>query len=526
MRIICAIGIPAAIIFASIEANAQELWAGKDGNIRNVDTRAMVMAGGDMYLATRNELYRMLGPGAGGKWESVFSLPAGENEIQCVAGHGSGMLIGTRQGIFRSFDRGGTWQRVFRAITPEKNDILSIDASRADGIVAGTGKGVYISSDEGAKWSDAGGALKNRRVDCVLLSNGAVYAGGDGGVFVKRSRDLDWERIYVKNSAGEVSGTSDEPVSDDAEYEEGTETALAIKGQRLYVGAGGNTAYTDDGGKTWASLPAEGFSGNVSCVLPAKSSEKVYCATSKGVFEFSPEKKAWRALYRGSDKPLNVRGIVFDAGGENVIWAATAGGVYRFDIGASAPEESFDIEKARQTIGIIYDGEPAFPELQKAAMRFAEVDPEKIKAWRAQARLSALVPKISFGTNRDTSNTYEIYTSATKDYFATGPDDISEGVDISVSWELGKIIWSDDQTNIDVRSRLTTQLRNDILDDLRRVYYERKRLQFELVSAPPKDLKMRFEKELRIKELTQAIDDLTGNYLSEHTKKEDGSGGG
>jgi len=33
------------------------------------------------------------------------------------------------------------------------------------------------------------------------------------------------------------------------------------------------------------------------------------------------------------------------------------------------------------------------------------------------------------------------------------------------------------------------QLRNDILDDLRRAYYERKRIQFELMTEPPKDLK-------------------------------------
>ena len=70
-----------------------------------------------------------------------------------------------------------------------------------------------------------------------------------------------------------------------------------------------------------------------------------------------------------------------------------------------------------------------------------------------------------------------------------------------------------------MRSRLTTELRNDILDDLRRAYYERKRLQFEMVTAAPKDLRMRFEKELRIKELTQVIDDLTGNYLTEHMKR-------
>lgn len=65
------------------------------------------------------------------------------------------------------------------------------------------------------------------------------------------------------------------------------------------------------------------------------------------------------------------------------------------------------------------------------------------------------------------------------------------------------------------------QLRNDILDDLRRAYYERKRLQFELMTNPPRDINARFEKEMRLQELTQAIDDLTGNYLSGHIRRAD-----
>ena len=100
-----------------------------------------------------------------------------------------------------------------------------------------------------------------------------------------------------------------------------------------------------------------------------------------------------------------------------------------------------------------------------------------------------------------------------------GPDDTSNGIDIAMSWDLAGIIWSDDQTSIDNRSRLTTQLRNDILDDLRRAYFERKRLQFEVAANPPKDLTARFDKELRIQELTQTLDDLTGNYFTEHVKK-------
>ena len=43
----------------------------------------------------------------------------------------------------------------------------------------------------------------------------------------------------------------------------------------------------------------------------------------------------------------------------------------------------------------------------------------------------------------------------------------------------------------------------------------------ELVAEPPKDSKLVFEKELRIEELTQAIDDLTGNYLSDRMRAAD-----
>jgi len=152
-------------------------------------------------------------------------------------------------------------------------------------------------------------------------------------------------------------------------------------------------------------------------------------------------------------------------------------------------------------------------------MRYAEVHPDKIKEWRAEAKLKALVPKVSVGIDHGISNTAEIYTSATRDYVVTGPDDVTDGWDVSLSWDLAGVIWSDDQTSIDVRSRLTTQLRNDILSDLRRIYYERKRIQYELFVEPPHDLKARFEKEMRLAELTQAIDDLTGNWLTGRGRK-------
>lgn len=511
-KILFAAALTAALLCP--QAGAQELWSGKSGNIENLDARAITVTRGETYLATSSELYRLLGPD--GKWESVFSLPAGDNEIRCVACDCDGMLIGTRQGIFKSFDQGRTWRRVFKAIVPEKSDILSMDVSFSEEIVAGTGKGVYFSDDSGVKWSDASGVLKNRRVDSVVFGKDAVYAAGPDGIFIKRNKEADWERIYVSGSSEAEREAEDDAGHTDEGEDDDQGIYLALKGTRVYAGSR-KIVYTDSDGKSWTDMPSDGLGGSVNCILPSSRSDTVYCATTKGVFVLLPGKSSWKELYRGTDKLSDVRNIVFGKESEDVIWAATANGAYRLE-SVDGFSGGIDVEKAGQFVNIIYDGEPIFAELQKAAMKFAEVDPGKIKAWRAQARLSALLPKISLGVDNDISNTYEIYTSATRDYITTGPDDISRGFDVSVSWELGKMVWSDDQTNIDVRSRLTTQLRNDILDDLRRAYYERKRLQFELISAPPKDLKARFEKELRVRELTQAIDDLTGNYFSDHIR--------
>lgn len=520
MRSVFVVFIIFAAVLAAGVTSAQEVWVGKDGNIRNIDMRAMVIAGGEMYLATRNEVYRTVGPKQ--KLEPVFALPSAENEIQCITGRGKEMFVGTRQGVFKSSDRGRQWSKIFKAIVPKKNDILSMGIGQDGGAVIGTGKGVFVAEGDGSRWRDASGVLKNKRIGCIVCGNGAVYAGADAGVYIKKAGSGDWERASIRSSAveGSESAAAEPEAIEVEEYGVDVDPCLALKGVRLYAGIGRKISYTEDYGKSWSDVGASGLAGAVTCILPSEASDVVYCATTKGVFEFSSEKKKWLELYRGADKVFDVRSIVFDKEGEKILWAATSKGLYRYESGRFIAEEFVDVEKIERTAHIIFDGEPPFEELQKAAMKLAEVDPDKIKKWRTQARLKALVPKISVGMDKSTSNTYEIYTSATKDYVTTGPDDINNGFDVSVSWELGDMIWSDDQTNIDVRSRLTTQLRNDILDDLRRAYYERKRLQFDMLASPSKDVKLRFEKELRIRELTQVLDDLTGNYFSSHLRSD------
>ena len=82
------------------------------------------------------------------------------------------------------------------------------------------------------------------------------------------------------------------------------------------------------------------------------------------------------------------------------------------------------------------------------------------------------------------------------------------------------LIWNSDQTSIDTRSKLMAELRDDIMNEVTRTYFERRRLQIDLLVSPPKDFKTGLEKELRLQELTADIDALTGSYFSAHIKKE------
>ena len=116
--------------------------------------------------------------------------------------------------------------------------------------------------------------------------------------------------------------------------------------------------------------------------------------------------------------------------------------------------------------------------------------------------------------NRTVSDSiYGSYTSGGQHYLA--PDDktfySNFGWGVSLSWDLADIVWSTDQTSIDSRSKLMVELREDILDQVTRLYFERRRVQVDLLAAVSlmPDPRWAMDKQLRVDELTAMIDALT-----------------
>ena len=59
------------------------------------------------------------------------------------------------------------------------------------------------------------------------------------------------------------------------------------------------------------------------------------------------------------------------------------------------------------------------------------------------------------------------------------------------------------------------ELRDDIMDQVNKLYFERLRVKSELDNLGIEDKNKRFDKQLRLEELTASLDSLTAGYYSE-----------
>ena len=151
--------------------------------------------------------------------------------------------------------------------------------------------------------------------------------------------------------------------------------------------------------------------------------------------------------------------------------------------------------------------------VHEMAIDYAEVNFEKISKWRSKARWKALLPKISLDFSESIDENVEIYKSATTSYVVTGPNEMDADWGIDLSWDLSDLIWNDAQTSIDTRSRLMVRLREDILQEVTRIYFERKRTIFKLENSSENDETFQ-EKIIKVEELNAYLDAYTGGGFS------------
>lgn len=162
-----------------------------------------------------------------------------------------------------------------------------------------------------------------------------------------------------------------------------------------------------------------------------------------------------------------------------------------------------------------FAAEPTAREVQTQAIDYLQVHPDIVAGWRNRARANALAPRLQttgYGTLNDDIRTVENPGSPTIESI---DQDRGGRLTVGLTWELDRLIFEPQEMAVARESVRTANLRDRVLDEVTRRYFERRRLQVDIELSPPRDLADRVKKELRLQELTADIDAATGGWFSQ-----------
>lgn len=506
-------GLAAAYADASL-SKGQASWErlAIDADIR--DARAIAVDKnnpGVIYAGFKDGLYKVTG--AGKSWKLLApGLITRVNYIYLDARDSAIVYVATENGLLKSQDGGESWQKIFLGKDVLERNVRSIALchSSPKAIFIGTGSGILFSPVSQIAWQKVSGKLLDASVLSIAAhpdNSDTLLAATSKGLFRSENRMAGYEKIL----SGFNLESEDASVDVDSQEEEITPENYFLRylafdskdSSKVYLASSEGLLISLDGGKNWRRQIVSGLiEEKINFILADDKAYGLYLATENGVF--ACQRDSCQQLYQGADFKA-CRQLALEQGW-GILLAADKG-IFRI-----SPEEAWAIAGNQRKINTgLFIGEPAIAQIQKEAIKYAEVYPEKISQWRKQARLKAFMPELSL----DYDKTVTTALGATYDRVQVGPRDWGLGL----KWDLADVIFSTEQTSIDVRSRLMVQLRDDILNEVTRLYFERRRLQLELSRAQNLNENARVEKELRLEELTALIDGLTNGYLSRHLEK-------
>jgi hypothetical protein len=163
--------------------------------------------------------------------------------------------------------------------------------------------------------------------------------------------------------------------------------------------------------------------------------------------------------------------------------------------------------------------EPTVQEIQAWTVDYAKVGADVIKGMFLRAKLSQFLPRFQAQVDRNLERDESLDQQAgAADQFGIDTDN-----DIRFrfrgDWQMSQWLFNPLELRVAAEAGDIAQLREDLLTAVTKVYFERRRLQIELVLEPPTDLAVAVKKELRLQELTATLDAYTGSKFSDELRK-------
>jgi|GEM_PF-1278869 len=495
--------------------------------------------GSSLFLTSGQNAY-LIQP-EGHVWEKIFGLGKLGSLNAVYPGGVDQLFVLTTEGVFETRNNGKNWQKTFSALENKGTNSLCLSSHPRDPeiLYLGTARGLYLSMDGGQSWFKQTGAIPHDEIHAVLLH--PLY---ENQMFAVTAQDFYASDNYGRSfrKTFHLGQSTTENFQDDTTPNEATNdkilpsAAPAISAakispfhpEEIFLGTPEGVFASRDIGKSWRPLTRNGL-GNI-LVTDIEISAKdrtVFAATPAGIYRLENSGSRWTEIYEGLVKASAKSLALVPTDKGEVLYAIADNDVFKWPIDLPPypeirnTEGEFSHPYRAMDLRALIAREPTAGEVQRAAIRYADVGNGKIKRWHLASRLKALVPDLSLGKDFSVHNNVDLDRAGTNqlDLFILGPDSNSKGNAIDLDWKLGDLVWGSNQASIDSREKLMVELRNDIVNEITRLYFERRRLLMELYLKKPEDEKGYLDLLLRIDELTSYMDGLTGGYCHANSGK-------
>jgi hypothetical protein len=161
-----------------------------------------------------------------------------------------------------------------------------------------------------------------------------------------------------------------------------------------------------------------------------------------------------------------------------------------------------------------FDPEPSVQQVQDMAMAYTHTNREQVENWLRASRNSAWLPQLTARYNyQDTFGQDYAYAGTTPD-LEEGDSEQRWQAQVQVRWDLDELVMSSAQIRVISESQDVVKLRDTVLTQVTGLYFDRRRLQVDMLLDPPKDVRAQVDQQLRLMELTAELDGYTGGQFS------------
>lgn len=267
-----------------------------------------------VYAGTTSSLFRSID--RGDTWQLLRYF----YYINAVAVHPQQrwvLYVGTDSGLYKSFDDGEHWTPIGEDI-PEELDIQSlvIDPETPGTIYAGTyGGGVYKSIDAGVSWTASNQGIENGFILTLAIdpqTPNTLYAGTKKGVFKSEDGGASWRHLVADSQVDAL-------------------TLSPENHRKVYAGPRGQGVMkSEDAGATWAASNQGLTNLGVSVMLPSPvEANSFLVGAGNALWLWNRSQNTWRE----TTYPDFVTALVQQGDAPQTLIAASSNHVYKSEDG-------------------------------------------------------------------------------------------------------------------------------------------------------------------------------------------------